>query len=67
MAMPIRLEKIIEMLVRMALLSDLPTSVPGITLNRLCASGMEAIISGSRMIKSNEGEFYFSWRCRKYE
>ena len=43
---------------RMALLlSDLPTSVPGITLNRLCASGMEAIISGSRMIKSNEGEF----------
>ena len=43
---------------RMALLlSELPTNVPGITLNRLCASGMEAVIAASRMIKSNEGSF----------
>ena len=42
---------------RMALLlADLPHSVPGITLNRLCASGMEAISSASRMIKSNEAD-----------
>ena len=42
---------------RMALLlADLPHTVPGITLNRLCASGMEAISSASRMIKSNEGD-----------
>ena len=42
---------------RMALLlADLPHSIPGITLNRLCASGMEAISSASRMIKSNEAD-----------
>ena len=43
---------------RMALLlADLPYTVPGITLNRLCASGMEAISSASRMIKSKEADF----------
>ena len=43
---------------RMALLlSGLPVNVPGITLNRLCASGMEAVISAFRMIKAEEGEF----------
>ena len=43
---------------RMALLlAGLPYTVSGITLNRLCASGMEAISNASRMIKSNEAEF----------
>jgi acetyl-CoA acyltransferase len=43
---------------RMALLlADLPHTVPGITLNRLCASGMEAISNASRMIKSDEADF----------
>ena len=43
---------------RMALLlAGLPQTVPGITLNRLCASGMEAVIAASRMIRSGEGEF----------
>ena len=43
---------------RMALLlAGLPQTVPGITLNRLCASGMEAVIVASRMIRSGEGEF----------
>ena len=43
---------------RMALLlAGLPHTVPGITLNRLCASGMEAVINASRMIKSNEADF----------
>ena len=32
-------------------------TILGITLNRLCASGMEAVIAGSRMIKSGEGKF----------
>ena len=42
---------------RMALLlAGLPQAVPGITLNRLCASGMEAVIAASRMIKCGEGE-----------
>jgi len=39
------------------LLADLPYTVPGITLNRLCASGMEAISSAARMIKSKEADF----------
>ena len=43
---------------RMALLlAGLPHTVPGITLNRLCASGMEAISNASRMIKSKEADF----------
>ena len=43
-------------LARMALLlAGLPQSVPGITVNRLCASGMEAVITASRMIKAGEG------------
>ena len=43
---------------RMALLlAGLPQTVPGITLNRLCASGMEAVIAASRMIRSGEGDF----------
>ena len=43
---------------RMALLlADFPESIPGITLNRLCASGMEAVIAGARMIKAEEGDF----------
>ena len=34
-----------------ALLAGLPTSVPGETVNRLCASGMSAIVQASRAIK----------------
>jgi 3-oxoadipyl-CoA thiolase len=40
---------------RMAsLLAGYPESVPGVTVNRLCASGMEAIISAARAIKTGE-------------
>lgn len=42
---------------RMALLlAGLPQSVPGVTLNRLCASGMDAVTAAARMIKSGEGK-----------
>ena len=42
---------------RMALLlAGLPQSVPGLTVNRLCASGMEAVIQGCRMIRLGEAE-----------
>ena len=37
-----------------ALLAGLPHSVPGVTVNRLCASSLEAIIQGARAIKSGE-------------
>ena len=36
------------------LLAGLPQTVPGLTINRLCASGLEAVTYASRMIKSNE-------------
>ena len=42
---------------RMALLlAGLPDSVPGSTVNRLCASGMEAIAAASRAIRTGEIE-----------
>jgi 3-oxoadipyl-CoA thiolase len=43
---------------RMALLlAGLPASVPGITLNRLCASGLEAVGTAARAIRAGEMEF----------
>ncbi|MCC6385005.1 MAG: acetyl-CoA C-acyltransferase [Bacteroidia bacterium] len=43
-------------LARMAsLMAGLDKRVPGETVNRLCASGMAAIINGSRMIASGDG------------
>ncbi|RAK57999.1 3-oxoadipyl-CoA thiolase [Phenylobacterium deserti] len=42
---------------RMALLlAGLPISVPGITVNRLCASGLDAVIAGSRAIAAGEAD-----------
>ncbi len=42
---------------RMAvLLSGLPVSVPGVTVNRLCASGLEAIGQAARAIRLGEAE-----------
>ena len=38
------------------LLAGLPESVPGVTINRLCGSGMEAVAMAARMIKSGEAE-----------
>jgi len=37
-----------------ALLSGLPESVPGVTLNRLCASGLDAVGAAARAIKSGD-------------
>ena len=43
---------------RMALLlAGVPGSVPGVTLNRLCASGLEAVGTAARAIRSGEMEF----------
>ena len=44
---------------RMAsLLAGLPASVPGVTVNRLCASGLEAVNQASRAIRLGEGDLY---------
>src|SRR4029450_2141383 len=44
---------------RMALLlAGLPVSVPGETVNRLCASGMTAVATAARGIRSGDGDIY---------
>src|ERR1700704_4485222 len=39
-----------------ALLAGLPVEVPGATVNRLCASGLEAVNQAARAIRSGEGD-----------
>src|ERR671915_2471667 len=42
---------------RMALLlAGLPVEIPGATVNRLCGSGLEAVNSAYRVIRSEEGD-----------
>jgi 3-oxoadipyl-CoA thiolase len=43
-----------------ALLAGLPDSVPGATVNRLCASGLEAVNCAARAVKLGEGDFYLA-------
>jgi acetyl-CoA acyltransferase len=46
---------------RMALLlAGLPVTVPGETVNRLCASGLSAVASAARGIKVGEGDLYIA-------
>jgi 3-oxoadipyl-CoA thiolase len=43
-----------------ALLAGLPVDVPGVTVNRLCASGLEAINEASRALRLGEGDLYLA-------
>ena len=43
-----------------ALLAGLPWSVPGETINRLCSSGMSAIIHANRAIKAGDGDVFIA-------
>ena len=43
-----------------ALLAGLPWSVPGETVNRLCASGMSAVIHAHRAIKAGDGDLFIA-------
>ncbi len=46
---------------RMALLlADFPVEVGGVTVNRLCASGLNAVNQAARAIKAGEGEVYIA-------
>src|SRR6059036_527836 len=46
---------------RMAsLLAGLPVDVPGVTVNRLCASGLEAVNQASRAIRLGEGDLFLA-------
>ena len=39
-----------------ALLAGLPVEIPGVTVNRLCGSGMQAIADGARLIAAGEAD-----------
>jgi len=43
-----------------ALLAGLPEEVPGVTVNRLCGSGMEAIIQAAKSVMVGEGAVYIA-------
>jgi 3-oxoadipyl-CoA thiolase len=43
-----------------ALLAGLPVEVPGVTVNRLCASGLEAINQASRALRLGEADLYLA-------
>jgi 3-oxoadipyl-CoA thiolase len=43
-----------------ALLAGLPAGVPGATVNRLCASGLEAVNAAARAVKLGEGDYYLA-------
>jgi len=42
------------------LLADLPLNTGGVTVNRLCGSGMQALIDAARAIRNNEGDCYIA-------
>jgi acetyl-CoA C-acetyltransferase len=41
-----------------ALLSGLPPTTPGVTVNRLCASGLQAVVDAARAVRCGEGDLY---------
>ena len=43
-----------------ALLAGLPVEVGGVTVNRLCASGLQAIMDASRAVMAGEGQVYIA-------
>jgi acetyl-CoA acyltransferase len=43
-----------------ALLAGLPVTVPGTTVNRLCASGLEAVVQAARAIRVGEGDVFLA-------
>src|SRR5262245_60280785 len=46
---------------RMALLlAGLPKEIGGVTVNRLCASGLQSIMDASRAIKAGEGDIFIA-------
>ena len=43
-----------------ALLAGLPPTTPGCTVNRLCASGLQAVVDAARAITCGEGDLYIA-------
>src|SRR5436853_6208052 len=43
-----------------ALLAGLPVDVPGQTVNRLCGSGLQAVVSAAQAVKAGDGEVFIA-------
>jgi acetyl-CoA C-acetyltransferase len=43
-----------------ALLGGLPPTTPGVTVNRLCASGLQAVVDAARAVSCKEGDLYIA-------
>src|SRR5205814_6789046 len=43
-----------------ALLAGLPPTTPGVTVNRLCASGLQAVVDAARAVTCGEGDAYIA-------
>src|SRR3990172_4958156 len=43
-----------------ALLAGLPVEVAGVTVNRLCASGLDAVMHAARSVMAREGDIYIA-------
>jgi len=43
-----------------ALLAGLPVEVPGQTVNRLCGSGLQAVVSAAQAVKAGDGEVFIA-------
>ena len=50
-----------------ALLAGLPVSVAGMTVNRLCGSGLAAVADAARVVRTGGGENSACRRCRIHE
>ena len=48
------------------LASDLDESIPGLSINRFCASGLEAVNLAANQVRGCRGWIYRRW-CRKHE
>ena len=48
-----------------ALLAGLPVEVPAQTINRLCASGLAAVLAAANSVRCNEGELFLAgeWKA----
>src|SRR5437867_9703538 len=42
------------------LLAGLPQSLSGVTINRLCGSGLEAILTAARAVRAGEGDLFIA-------
>ena len=50
-----------------ALLAGLPVDVPGVTVNRLCGSGLDAIAIAARQIRSGEADLVIAGGVGEHE